>query len=252
MSTNDEKELWIRWREKGDETARETIILNYMRVVKFIAGRMAIHVPPSIDMGDLISWGVIGLLDAVDKYDYKQDIKFTTYAAIRVRGAILDHIRSLDWAPRSLRALARRIAATRDTLRHRLSREPHPEEIASELGIDVEQIEDAISQLQTTQILALDDYLPGNDDPDKRRLDLTSDPTAQSPEALAADEELQERIVQAILRLPEQQQKVLHLYYYEKLTLKEIGVVLNVTESRICQIHTAAMKTLRKMLRSAT
>ncbi len=250
MNHYDEKELWVRWREKGDESAREQLILNYMRVVKYMAGRMAMHVPPSIDMGDLISWGVLGLLDAVDKYDYKQDIKFTTYAAIRVRGAILDHIRSLDWAPRSLRALARRIAAARDALRHRFSREPDVEEIAAELQIDAEQVEDAMAQLQTVQVLALDDYFPGEDESNRRFLDVTSDPSAVSPEDQAQDLELQERIAQAILRLPEQQQKVLHLYYYEKLTLKEIGVVLNVTESRVCQVHTAAMKTLRKLLRS--
>lgn len=249
MNANDEKDLWVRWKERGDEAARESLILRHMRVVKYIAGRMAIHVPHTIDMGDLISWGVLGLLDAIEKFDHTQDIKFSTYAAIRVRGAILDQIRSLDWAPRSLRALARRIGSAREKLRHQLGREPHTEEIADALQMDPDQVEEAVSQLQTAQILALDDYLTSDDRQEGRRIDVTSDPSAASPGEFAEDQELQERLVQAILRLPEQQQKVLHLYYYEKLTLKEIGVVLDVTESRVCQIHGAATKTLRKVLR---
>jgi RNA polymerase sigma factor for flagellar operon FliA len=246
-----EKDLWIAYKANGSEAARETLILRHMRIVKYIAGRMAIHVPSNIDMNDLVGWGLLGLLDAVEKFDNLQDIKFTTYASIRIRGAIIDQIRSLDWAPRSLRSLARRVGAAREKLRQTQGGEPSPEDIAKELGLDEDQIEDAMRQLQTAQILSLDDYLPSEENTESRKIDVTSSATAPSPGQVAEDKERQERLVQAILQLPDQQQKVLNLYYYEELTLKEIGVVLEVTESRVCQIHSAAMKQLRKVMQGS-
>lgn len=242
----DEKALWTSWKERGDLDAREALIIRHMRVVKYIAGRMAIHVPPSIDMDDLVGWGVLGLMDAVEKYDHTQDIKFTTYASIRVRGAILDEIRSLDWAPRSLRAMARKVAGARDQLRHEMGREPANGDIAARLGTTEEQVEDTVAQLQTAQVLSLQDYLPADDNGDSRKLDVTVNDRASNADAALLEKERQDRLAQAILKLPDQQQKVLNLYYFEELTLKEIGAVLEVTESRVCQIHTAAMKTLRK------
>lgn len=248
MNETDEKELWVRYKTKGDDAAREQLILRHVRIVKYIAGRMAIHVPSNIEMNDLVGWGLLGLLDALDKFDHLQDIKFTTYASIRIRGAIIDQIRSLDWAPRSLRSLARRVGAAREKLRHAKGGEPSVEDIAQELGLDSEQVDDAVRQIQTAQILSLDDYLPSEENGESRKIDLMSGPGAPSPEQVAESKERQERIVAAILKLPDQQQKVLNLYYYEELTLKEIGVVLDVTESRVCQVHSAAMKQLRKFL----
>lgn len=246
LNAVEEKELWSRWKTKGDLRARETLIVRHMRIVKYIAGRMAIHVPSSVDMDDLIGWGVLGLMDAVEKYDYTQDIKFTTYASIRVRGAILDQIRSLDWAPRSLRAMARKVAGARDALRHEHGREPNNDEIAQILGTTEDQVEDTVAQIQTAQILSLQDYLPSEDTAETRKLDVTIDERASNPNVAVLERERHERIAEAILRLPDQQQKVLNLYYFEELTLKEIGAVLEVSESRVCQIHSAAMKTLRK------
>jgi len=247
LSVTAEKELWVRCKENNDDAAREQLIVSHIRIVKYIAGRMAIHVPASIEMNDLIGWGMLGLLDAVDKFDHRQDIKFTTYASIRVRGAIIDQIRSLDWAPRSLRSMARRIGAAKEKLRHEQGKDPSADDIAEQLGIAPEQVEDTISQLQTAQILSLDDYLP-TEDSATRKIEAVSDTTTASPEHVLSQQERQERLVQGILQLPDQQQKVLNLYYYEELTLKEIGLVLNVSESRICQIHSAAMKQLRKVL----
>lgn len=244
-----DKDLWTRWKERADESAREELIVRNMRVVRFIAGRMAMHVPSSIDMDDLVGWGVLGLLDAIEKFDHRQDIKFSTYASIRVRGAIIDQIRTLDWAPRSLRAMARKMGEARDKLRHEMGREPSIDAIADVLGTTLEHIEETVAQLQTAQVLSLQDYLPGEESAQARLLDQTSDPRVASPDVAISEREKQERIVQAILTLPEQQQKVLHLYYYEELTLKEIGAVLEVSESRICQIHSAAMKALRKSVR---
>lgn len=249
MTVDNETELWIRYKEQGDGAARDTLILRHMRVVKYIAGRMAIHVPASVEMDDLVGWGIMGLMDAVEKFDHRQDIKFPTYASIRIRGAIIDQIRSLDWAPRSLRTMARKVGAAKEKLRHEAGREPNTEEIAQELGISEEHVEETITQLQTAQVLSLDDYLPSEDDASEgRKVDVTTNVTAPNPGYLAQQGERQERLVQAILQLPDQQQKVLNLYYYEELTLKEIGAVLDVSESRVCQIHSAAMKRLRKVM----
>jgi RNA polymerase sigma factor for flagellar operon FliA len=249
VKTLDERVLWQKYKEEGDENAREELIVEYMRVVKYIAGRMAIHVPSNVEMDDLISWGVLGLLDAVEKYDPDQEIKFSTYASIRVRGAIIDQIRSLDWAPRSLRAMARKIGSARDKLRQEKGVEPDAADIAAVLGITPDEVDDVVSQVQTAQVLALDDYLPSDNGGEGRRIDMLTDEGSQSPEKIAQDEEKIDLLVEGILKLSEQQQKVLNLYYYEHLTLKEIGAVLEVSESRVSQIHSAAVKKLRNIVR---
>lgn len=250
MKEIDEKELWIRFKEKGSDSAREDLVVHHMRIVKYIAGRMAMHMPSSVEMNDLIGWGVMGLMDAVEKFDHKQDIKFSTYASIRIRGAIIDQIRTLDWAPRSLRNMARRVGQAKEKLRHVKGGEPSADDIAAELGTTAEHVEDTITQLQTVQVLSLDDYLPGEDSADARKRDVTHNPASPSPSALAEMKERVGQVAHAILNLPDQQQKVLNLYYFEELTLKEIGLVLEVSESRVCQIHSAAMKSLRKAIQS--
>lgn len=251
MSEFNEKELWIKFKEHGSDDAREKLVVYHMRVVKYIAGRMAMHVPNSVEMNDLIGWGVMGLMDAVEKFDHKQDIKFSTYASIRIRGAIIDQIRTLDWAPRSLRNMARRVGQAKEKLRHAKGAEPSNDDLAAELGTTADHVEDTLAQLQTVHVLSLDDYLPGEDSSASRKLDVTSNASAPSPGAAAEMNERVEGLVQAIMHLPDQQQKVLHLYYFEELTLKEIGVVLEVSESRVCQIHSAAMKLLRKSVHQA-
>lgn len=246
MTESDEKDYWRRYKEKADPAARDALILHHMRIVKYIAGRMAIHVPSNVEMDDLVGWGCMGLMDAVEKYDHTQDIKFSTYASIRIRGAIIDQIRSLDWAPRSLRTMARKVGAAREKLRHVEGREPSMEAIAAEVGTTPEHVEDTMAQLQTAQILSLDDYLPSEEHGETRKLELVGNANTPHPAAGLELEERKTALVKAIIGLPDQQQKVLNLYYYEELTLKEIGAVLNVSESRICQIHSAAMKALKK------
>jgi len=252
LKLENEADLWLQFKDQGNDGARDKLILHYMRVVKYIAGRMAIHVPNNVEMDDLIGWGVMGLLDAIEKFDHRQDIKFVTYASIRIRGAIIDQIRSLDWAPRSLRSMARKVGAARDHLRQVQGREPSLSDIAETLGTSTEQIEETVAQLQTAQILSLDDYLPSDDAEESRKIDVTSGGGPPSPRAAAEERERIALLADAILQLPEQQQKVLNLYYYETLTLKEIGLVLEVTESRVCQIHSAAVKRLRKVVEATT
>ena len=246
LKSADEQDLWVRFKEHDDSAAREELVIRYMRVVRYIAGRVAINVPANVDMDDLVGWGMLGLMDAADKFDHAQNIKFSTYAAIRIRGAIIDEIRSLDWAPRSLRTMARKVASARDKLRHEKGAEPSSSEIADMMGTTQTHVEDTLAQLQTVQMISLDDYLPAEEAEEARRLNMISSKTTPTPDQAAIEKEKLEKLVEAILVLPEQQQKVLNLYYFEELTLKEIGVVLEVSESRICQIHSAAMKTLRK------
>jgi RNA polymerase sigma factor for flagellar operon FliA len=246
ITAPDEKELWARFKQRGDSVARDDLVVKYMGVVRFVAGRMAMHIPSTIDLDDLVGWGMLGLIDAVEKFDPAQDIKFSTYATIRIRGAILDEIRSLDWAPRSLRAMARKIGGARDKLRHERGDDPSVHDIAAEIGTTADEVDGCLAQVQTAQVLALDDYLPNEDRDEARKLNLIADTGAKSPETEAQALERQAKLVSAILELPDQQQKVLNLYYYEELTLKEIGTVLEVTESRVCQIHSAALKRLRQ------
>lgn len=252
--TNDvsEQDLWVAFKEQGDDYAREQLIIKHMRIVKYVAGRMAMHVPSSVELDDLIGWGVLGLMDAVEKFNHLQNIKFTTYSTIRIRGSIIDQIRTLDWAPRSLRALARKVGGARDKLRHEKGTEPSYEEIGEEINSTEEQVEECLMQIQTAHVLSLDDYLPSGDGDEMRKLDMVSDPDAETPEMAAEVVERQEFLVQEILALSDQQQKVLNLYYYEELTLKEIGAVLEVSESRVSQIHSAAIKKLRNAVRSQT
>lgn len=248
MTDAEERDLWIQFKEHEDTAARDILVVHHMRVVKYIAGRMAIHVPQSVEMDDLVGWGVLGLMDAIEKFDHRQDIRFPTYATARVRGAIIDQIRSLDWAPRSLRAMARKVGQAKNKLRQETATEPTAEAIAAELGTTEEHVEDTIAQIQTAHVLSLDDYLPNEDAETARKVDVTSEAGALTPEDVAVKRERIDLLADAILELPDQQQKVLNLYYYKELTLKEIGVVLDVSESRVCQVHTAAMKTLRKIL----
>lgn len=248
MNATDDRDLWVRWKDHRDPAARDKLVLRHMRLVKYVAGRMAIHCPPAIEMDDLIGWGLLGLIESVERFDHAHATRFSTYATIRIRGAILDQIRSFDWAPRSLRAMARRIGETRDRLRQERGREPSAGDIAEALGTTEDHVDDTMGQLQTAHVLSLQDYLNVEHAESGSRLHATGDPRTLGPDEAVLDKERQERIVQAILKLPEQQQKVLHLYYYEELTLKEIGAVLNVTESRVSQIHGAAMKALRKAL----
>lgn len=245
MTLMDEKELWIRYKESGDESARDELVVNHLKVVKYVAGRMAIHIPSSIEMNDLMGWGALGLMDAVEKFDHTQDVKFSTYATIRIRGSIIDQIRTLDWAPRSLRAMARKVGNAREKLRQQKGSEPNTDEIGEELETSGKEVEQCIAQVQTAQVLSLDDYLPGDEGEESRKVDITADANAKTPVTEAEATERRERIALVILELPDQQQKVLNLYYYEELTLKEIGAVLGVSESRICQVHSAAVKQLK-------
>jgi len=248
LKATTETVLWQKYKTLGDLNAREQLILRHLDLVKYIAGRMAIRVPSSVSEDDLLGWGVLGLLDAIEKFDLEQNIKFATYAAFRVRGAILDEIRSLDWAPRTLRLRARQVDAATEQLRGELGREPTFDEIANRLNMQPADVEEVLAKVREVATVSLNDVFMDEDGEGVSAGAFVADRETQTPLDEAVKKETINRLAEAIRQLPETQQQVLHLYYYEELTLKEIGAVLNVSESRICQIHKEAAGKLRGIM----
>jgi RNA polymerase sigma factor FliA len=248
------KDLWRRYRTAGDGRARERLVVAYSPLVKYVAGRLASGLPTHVEAADLISYGLIGLISAIERFEPDREIKFETYAIPRIKGAIIDELRALDWVPRSVRARAREIERANVKLEHRLHRAPTDEEMAAELEITPEDFHDALIQISTSTIAALDELWTVSDTSGDQvsLLDTLQDPEAPDPAEVMDESELEDRVADAIARLPEREKLVIALYYYENLTLREIGEVLDVTESRISQLHTKAVLRLRSRLGEET
>jgi RNA polymerase sigma factor for flagellar operon FliA len=219
-------------------------------LVKYVAGRMSSGLPAHVEEADLISYGLGGLISAIERFDLAREIKFETYAITRIRGAIIDELRTLDWVPRSVRARAREIERVNMKLEARLQRAPTDEEMAGELGVSVDDFHEALLQISNSTIVALDELWNVSDSSGDQvsLLDTLPDRDAPDPQALVDQGELRDRIADAIAALPEREKLVIALYYYENLTLREIGEVLGVTESRVSQLHTKAVLRLRSKL----
>jgi RNA polymerase sigma factor for flagellar operon FliA len=244
------KDLWRRYQAAGDERARERLVVAYSPLVKYVAGRLASGLPTHVEEADLISYGLIGLISAIERFEPDREIKFETYAIPRIKGAIIDELRALDWVPRSVRARAREIARANVTLEHRFRRAPTDEEMAAELEITTEDFHDALIQISNSTTAPLDELWTVSDTSGDQvsLLDTLQDPEAPDPAKVMDESELKDRVADAIARLPEREKLVIALYYYENLTLREIGEVLGVTESRISQLHTKAVLRLRSRL----
>ncbi|MFI6849890.1 RNA polymerase sigma factor WhiG [Kitasatospora sp. NBC_00085] len=242
--------LWRSYKETGDQRLREQLILHYSPLVKYVAGRVGVGLPSNVEQADFVSSGVFGLIDAIEKFDIDRAIKFETYAISRIRGAIIDELRALDWIPRSVRQKAKAIERTYATLEARLRRTPHEPEVAAEMGIAIEDLHAIFSQLSLANVVALDELLhPVGEGGDRLSLmDTLEDHSADNPVEVAEDRELRRLLAQAVNTLPEREKTVVTLYYYEGLTLAEIGQVLGVTESRVSQIHTKSVLQLRAKL----
>ncbi len=227
-------------------------MVAYSPLVKYVAGRMSSGLPAHVEEADLISYGLGGLISAIQRFDLAREIKFETYAIPRIRGAIIDELRSMDWVPRSVRARAREFERTNMKLEARLQRAPTDEEMATELEISVEDFQDALLQISNSTIVALDELWTVSDSTGDQvsLLDTLPDRGAPDPQALVDQGELRDRIADAIAALPEREKLVVALYYYENLTLREIGEVLGVTESRVSQLHTKAVLRLRSKLQA--
>ena len=239
------QELWTEFKSTGDERAREGLILHYSPLVKFVAGRVGSGLPKNVDHADLVSYGTFGLIDAVDKFEPERGFKFETYAVNRIKGAILDELRALDWVPRSVRSRAREIQRTMAELNHSLQRTPTEEEVAEAMEVPVDTLRGHLGEIANLGFVALDELLNPSENASGSMSDVLPDSGAIDPSGSFEKEETRYMLADSINRLPDRERLVLTLYYYEGLTLAEIGGVLNVTESRICQIHTKAVMSLR-------
>jgi RNA polymerase sigma factor FliA len=211
---------------------------------------MSSGLPSHVEESDLISYGLLGLISAIERFEPEREIKFETYAITRIKGSIIDELRSLDWVPRSVRARARAIERANAKLEHKLQRAPTDEEMANELDMSMDEFQEALVQISNSTIAALDELWTVSDSSGDQisLLDTLQDPDAPDPQQMLAASELKDRLADAIAALPEREKLVIALYYYENLTLREIGEVLGVTESRISQLHTKAVLRLRSRL----
>lgn len=247
------EELWRRFKAEADQGARERLILNYAPLVKFVAGRVGSGLPSSVDAGDLISYGIFGLMDALEKFDPGRGIKFETYAIPRIRGAIVDELRALDWVPRSVRSKARMVERAIADLESTLRRAPTEDEIAAEMNIGVEDLRNILQRVNLSSVVALDEMVGRgeNEDGGASLVDTIEDGDAPDPVAIFDNAETKQILATVVRELGERDQLIITMYYFEGLTLKEIGKALGVTESRVCQIHTKAMLDLRRRMRAA-
>jgi RNA polymerase sigma factor FliA len=244
------QDLWRRYKASSDERARERLVVAYSPLVKYVAGRIGSGLPAHVEEAELISFGLGGLISAIERFDPDRDIRFETYAMARIRGAIIDELRTLDWVPRSVRARAREIERVNTRLEARLHRAPSDEEMAAELGVTLDDLQDALLQISNSTIVALDELWASSDTSGDQvsLLETLPDRAAEDPEAMLERSSFRDRVADAIVALPEREKMVIALYYYESLTLREIGEILGVTESRVSQLHTKAVLRLRSKL----
>jgi RNA polymerase sigma factor for flagellar operon FliA len=242
--------LWRRFKSQNDTVARDRLIVTYAPLVKYVAGRMSSALPAHVEETDLISYGLLGLISAVERYDPGREVKFETYAASRIKGAIIDELRALDWVPRSVRSRAREIEQKAAELEHQLQRAPTDEELAEALELSLNDFHDFISQIANSSIVALDEMwsVTSSGADTLSLMDTIGDQRAPDPAHLLDIAELRDGLADAIAKLPEREKIVVALYYYDGLTLREIGDVLGVTESRVSQLHTKAILRLKGRL----
>lgn len=241
--------LWEKYKDDPVRTLRDQLIIHYSPLVKYVAGRVAVGLPQSVDQADLVSYGMFGLIDAIEKFEPARGFRFETYAISRIKGAIMDELRSIDWVPRSVRAKARSIESAIAQFEMKNHRAPTDEELADVLDVSVEKLQQMLGQISFVGMAALDElFSAGSERGDSMTLgDTIADP-GDGPLAMFESVEMRERLRTAVARLPERERTVLGLYYYEGLTLAQIGDVIGVTESRICQIHSKAVLQLRARL----
>ena len=243
------KHLWSQYKKHGSAKAKEELVLAYLHLVKYMAGRVAISLPETVEQDDLLSYGVFGLIDAVDKFDHTRGVKFESYALVRIKGAILDGLRAADWAPRSVRQQARELSEVMMGLESQLGRPATDQEVQAALNLDSTSYANLLQNIAVANLLSLDEPFGDSEDGDERLrlIDMISG-DLDGPAAIAEREAILDALSKAIGSLPEREQLIITLYYYEGLTLREIGEVIGVTESRISQLHTKALARLRGKL----
>ena len=244
------EKLWKEYKDTGSKIAKDKLLAEYAHLVKYITNRLAVNLPGSVDRDDLTSSGIMGLIKAVETFEPERGFKFETYAGHKIRGAILDELRALDWVPRSVRQKSRDMQRVFAKLENELGRIPYDDEVCTEMGISMKEYEDMLSEVTPTTIISLEEAMPdrGSDSKEIRIIDTIEDPGSDNPLKELGFTEVKNILKDAIANLPEKEKLVVALYHYEELTLKEIGVVLDITESRVSQIHSKAILKLRGKL----
>ncbi len=242
MDENSRMRLWKEYAASRSVEIREKLILEYAPLVKVVAGRLSMYLGYNVEYEDLVSYGIFGLIDAIDKYDISKPNKFETYASLRIRGAILDQIRKMDWIPRTIRQKQKQIDAASKEIEASLGRNATQEEIAEQLGITDDEYLEWQSQMKITNMVSLNEYMEqGSDVPNGKN----SSSHFAMPEEVIEENELKEVLLKALELLTEKERRVIELYYYEELTLKEISSILEVSESRVSQLHTKALQKMK-------
>ena len=242
MKAVDKQKLWETYRKSPSPEMREQIILEYAPLVKVVAGRLSMYLGYNVEYEDLVSYGIFGLIDAIDKFDMQKDVKFETYASLRIRGAILDQIRKMDWIPRTVRQKQKKIDEAIRNIEMRTGKNATDEQVAGELGLEQEELTEWQSRLKITNVISLNEFLEQGQEP---VMDARGNSHFSQPEDVVSESELKQVLEEALEVLTEKEKKVILLYYYEDLTLKEISKVLEVSESRVSQLHTKALLKMR-------
>lgn len=247
----DIQRLWLQYVQTKDNQLKEQLLVHYLPVVKFVVGKMITSLPSSVNFDDLESAGIMGLISAIDRYNPKLGVKFETFVVPRIRGAILDELRSLDWVPRSVRSKARQLEKAIEEVEARTGKKADPLAVAQQMGLTLEEYETLMGKVAMGNgLLSLDREFSDGEDKNGTMYDLVKNAKSENPEGQLIDEEMKQVLIDAINDLPENERMVISLYYYEELTLKEIGVILNISESRVSQIHTKAINRLKLRLKS--
>lgn len=245
MKTVDREKLWDDYRKKPSQELREQLIIEYSQLVKLVAGRLSMYLGHNVEYDDLVSYGIFGLIDAIDKFNLDKNVKFETYASLRIRGAILDQIRKMDWIPRTVRQRQRKMDEAIKQIEIRTGRAATDEELAKELGLSEEELCSWQSQMKVTNVVSLNEFEENGPEP---AMDTSRQAHFAQPEEVVEEEELKNTLLASLELLTEKERRVIELYYYEEMTLKEISQILEVSESRVSQLHTKGLLKMRKKM----
>lgn len=240
----DKEKLWSEYSKTGSTELREQLIIEYAPLVKLVAGKLSMYLGYNVEFDDLVGYGVFGLIDAIDKFDYGKGVKFETYASLRIRGAILDQIRKMDWIPRTVRQKQKQLDGAYRKIEEETGKVATDEQVAEELGISLDELADLQNETKITNVISLDEYM----DQSEVKVEPKADKDYMQPEKVVEKAELKRLLLEALQTLTDKEKKVITLYYYEDLTLKEISRVMDVSESRVSQLHSKALIKMKQRL----